>query len=104
MRREHKSHVVIISIMLLVIVIVFGFVLFNKASGSGVSAGITTSLSSYPVGALGGMGAEAIQPVKNTTQTETEILLAFLIIIAFLFAVYMIVKIIREVKAHMKGS
>lgn len=96
MRKEHTTHVVIISLMMLIILATFIFVILNKPAGQG--AGITTSLPSVQV-------QENIQPVitnqqvnSSSTNVEIDVLIAFLIILALLFIWYVSIRIAKELR------
>jgi len=99
MRHEHKSHVLVISLMLMFILVAFGWAIYNHSSGFGANerGGITTSLPYAPV------VVEVDEDSSNVSavQTEISVLIGLSVILAFLFAVYLVMRIVREFK-HLK--
>jgi hypothetical protein len=98
MRKEHESHVLVISLMLAFILIVFGFVLFNHPLGTNSIGGITTSLPYYATD-----GKTVEKQDGNSLQIEVSVLIGLLIILVFLFVVYLCMRIFREVKGHLNN-
>jgi cytochrome oxidase Cu insertion factor (SCO1/SenC/PrrC family) len=103
MRREHKSHVIIIAFMMLIIAAVFTFVILHKPTGT---SGITTYIpptpeTGTPISAGSQIETTSQQPAKTTSSNiGTNILIAFLIILALLFICYLAIKIAKELRGH----
>jgi hypothetical protein len=98
MRKEHKPHIIVIILMMLVILGVFTFVLLDKQTGTG--AGITTSL---PAAAYDSNNAQ-IQQIQSrqspSASIEIDILIGFCIVLALLFIWYVGIKIAKELRNH----
>lgn len=112
MRKEHKSHVVIILLMMLVILGVFVFVILNRPAGA-AGAGITTYVppaspsQGQPQSAATG-SSQSIQAsqtmISPSSNIEIDILIGFLILLALLFIWYVSIKIAKELKGKHNNS
>jgi len=93
MRKEHKHHVVVISLMMLVVLATFTFVILNRPEG----ATITTSLPHVEVT---GNQAQIVSGQAANSNIEIDVLIGFLILLAILFVWYLAIKIAKELKGH----
>ena len=91
MRREHKSHVIVISFMLMIILFVFAFVIFRNPNGFGPT--LTTAIPNY---AQASSGVQVLNSPETTAQTEINVLIGFLILLVFLVMCWIGIKIFRE--------
>lgn len=87
MKQEHSHHVIVISIMLFIILATFSYVLVNNRG-----ARITTSLPAVYSGNM------PMYSQQNNRQTEVDILIGLLIMIALLVVWWLGIRISHEIK------
>jgi len=96
MRKEHSHHVIVVSLMMLVVLAAFVFVIINRPEGAG--AGITTSLPYVEVQPAQPREIQIASEQSASRNIGIDILIGFLILLAILFIWYLGIKIAKELK------
>lgn len=95
MRKEHHSHALVISLMLLVLLVAMFLLISNN--NKGFNPTITTSISTLQVDTT---SPQIPQDNGSAIHNEVQVLVGLLILLAFFAVVYVIVRIIKEIKGH----